>query len=293
MSQTNTARYEICAKVFKRAQDLKAHKTRQRHHQQKFTKVTGTATKEALKMKLKTAQAELPQAFWDDTPAENCWDFVYLGSMFTPDGSHMPDVRRRIAMAIQRHGKMRHIWKSGHLHLRLKLRLYVAAVCSVMTYGSEAWLLDDATIRALNGANSRMVSTITGRSPHEEAKQDTKTYDLVAGVRARRLKWLGQILTMKQDRMLHKAVKSMYNNRRPGDILMDAPASSNWPELIALAKKDKGAHWKILVRKINDMVYIQAAKGDKKSKSKKTKKRNNKHSTAKKTTSNKGREQRQ
>ena len=42
-------RCEVCAKVFKRAQDLKAHKTRERHHHHKISKmITGQAKKAAI-----------------------------------------------------------------------------------------------------------------------------------------------------------------------------------------------------------------------------------------------------
>ena len=50
----------------------------------------------------------------------------------------------------------------------------VLIVCSVMIYGAEAWTLDAETTRALNGANSKMVAVITGRTAHEEAKADGK-----------------------------------------------------------------------------------------------------------------------
>ena len=33
---------------------------------------------------------------------------------------------------------LRHVWKAKALHPRLKMRLYVSAVCSIMIYGSEA-----------------------------------------------------------------------------------------------------------------------------------------------------------
>ena len=36
----------------------------------------------------------------------HCSEYKYLGAIFTPDGGQMTDVRRRIAMAQQRHGKM-------------------------------------------------------------------------------------------------------------------------------------------------------------------------------------------
>ena len=111
-------------------------------------------------------------------------------------------------------------------------------------------------------------------------KKRTTWWQEYERVQVRRLKWLGQILTMWQDRiLLHKVMKNMFNTRWPGDILMDVPVTTNWPELISLVRKDKGTHWKYLVRKINDMVYIQATKGDKKDKVKTKKKINNHNKT--------------
>ena len=81
----------------------------------------------------------------------------------------MPDVRPRIAMASTRFGKLRHIWTVGDLHLNLRMRLYKACICSILTYGSEAWRITAEVAAALNGANARMVSVITGRTPHQEA----------------------------------------------------------------------------------------------------------------------------
>ena len=45
-------------------------------------------------------------------------------------------------MARTRFGKLRHIWRDGNLHLNLRLRLYRSCVCSILTYGSEAWHLN-------------------------------------------------------------------------------------------------------------------------------------------------------
>ena len=81
----------------------------------------------------------------------------------------MTDIRRRIAMARQRFGKMRHLWKDNELHQNLRIRLYKASVCSILTYGSEAWHINAEASRAINGANSKMMSTITGKTPHQEA----------------------------------------------------------------------------------------------------------------------------
>lgn len=128
-------RCAVCCKVYKRAHDLKAHKTRTGHHHCKAHKVTATAIKDAILSKRK---AELPKVKWEDENTTNAWRTKCLGSMFEAGGGCMTDVKIRIAAARQRFGKMRHIWADRRLHFNLRLRLYKSSVCSIMTYGSEA-----------------------------------------------------------------------------------------------------------------------------------------------------------
>ena len=45
--------------------------------------------------------------------------------------------------AALRFSRLCHIWKSKELDITLKLRLYAAAVVSVLVYGSEAWPVSD------------------------------------------------------------------------------------------------------------------------------------------------------
>ena len=160
----------------------------------------------------------------------------------------MADVRTRIAMARQRFGKMRHIWSDKVLHLNLRLRLYKACVCSIMTYGSEAWNITTAVKKALNGANAGMMSIITGKTQQQEASPKWRTYDMVRGIRARRLQWLGHVLRMGSERKLKQAVYEMYVSRTEGDLMMDAPATESWHELQKYAK-DKD-YWRARVRKM-------------------------------------------
>ena len=168
---------------------------------------------------------------WGEQETTNSWRNKYLGSIFEAGGGCLADVKIRIATARQRFGKMRHIWADKRLHLNLRLRLYKSSVCSVMTYGAEAWKLDDKVSKALNGANSQMLSVITGRSPHDEASPDTRTFDLLRWIRARRLQWLGHILRMEDDRKLNQAVYEIFKVPSHGDLLMDVPTVKSWREL--------------------------------------------------------------
>ena len=131
-------------------------------------------------------------------------------------------------MATQRFGKLRNIWWDDNLHLNLRMRLYKSCICSILTYGSEAWKITRKVAAALNGVNSRMVSVITGKTIHEEASNG-KSFDLTMWIRARRLQWLVHILQLGPERAIRKAVFAMYMYKDPqeGDLLMDAPKSSS------------------------------------------------------------------
>ena len=50
-----------------------------------------------------------------------------------------------------------------------------------MTYGSEAWLLDEKTCKKLNGVNAAMLSYFTGKSIREESTAEITTLDILSG----------------------------------------------------------------------------------------------------------------
>ena len=187
----------VCCKTFKRQQDLKAHRTRQRHHESRNKIMTKTAVADVADTQEERRNAKcksfclLPKVMWGKRKVQNSWLLKYLGSAFEAGGGEIADVKIRIAMATQRFGKLRHIWTDNTLHKKLRMRLYKSCV---MTYGSEAWKLTGKVIAALNGANARMVSIITGRTAHQEASAKWRTFNLVTWIRARRLQWLGHIL---------------------------------------------------------------------------------------------------
>ena len=154
----------------------------------KLQSFKGTKADEKVKEdKLEEQQKQRRAVLCEGATLKNVFRFKYLGSIFSADGDHKYDVRRRIGMAMSRMGQLNQVFSSG-ISLGLKLRLYKAAVCSLFTYGSEAWHLDERTAAALNGANSRCLSRITGKGIHEEANVRTRTFDLVGSVRKRRLK---------------------------------------------------------------------------------------------------------
>ena len=241
-----------CGKGYTTERGLAVHITRTHPSRQWLGSAADKDTRQKKRIK---AQQSKPKVVCDGEALQNVWAFVYLGAKFSADGNHLTDVKARIAMAVQTAGKMRHVWASKQIPMKLKLHIYTTGVCSQLTYGSEAWRLDEQTIRMLNGANSKMLHRITGKSIKEEASQATRTFDLVSWIRARRAQWLGHILRMDESRMVHKAVKLIHASRTPGDLLMDAP-DYTWEELKQLAANRDS--WRSIVNAIKGpRVHIQ------------------------------------
>ena len=235
-----------CGNGYATASSLKSHITRS-HRQRQFH--GSTADRDTRNKQHAATQKAKPHVTCEGRTIENVWTFTYLGSRFRADGDQLADVKARIAAATSTAGKMRVIWAARSTPLNLKMRIYKTGVCSRLTYGSEGWLLDDRTCKMLNGANSRMVDRITGKSPHEEASADTRTFDVVRAIRARRLKWVGHILRMTEDRMVQQALRYIADNRREGDLLSDTPPSFSWPELQSLAANRDA--WRSMVHKLS------------------------------------------
>ena len=129
--------------------------------------------------------------------------------MFAADGDQEYDVKRRIALATTRMGQLRHVFDSG-ITFATKMRVYKTAICSLLTYGSEAWDLDAQTQAMINGANARLLSRFTGKDAHQEASVKTRTYDLVRDIKKRRMKWLGHLLRLPGHRLVKLATKVQF-----------------------------------------------------------------------------------
>ena len=116
-----------------------------------------------------------------------------------------------------------------------KLNLFGAAVVSVMTHGFESWCLDDSLLSTLRGWNARCLAHITGNSISDECRHPT--FDLIATLKCRRLKWTRQDLKLRihsQQGERPTARGLIFDARRmlaeggykKGFVLCDAPALS-------------------------------------------------------------------
>ena len=131
------ARCDICDYPCASARGVKIHKSK-KHKPNPPQDFSHRLTDKQVKLdKLKAQQEERPKVICAGEPLDNVFTFKYLGSIFTANADQSHDIKARAAMAMARCGQLRHIFDSKHIPLRLKIRLYEAAVCSLLTYGCE------------------------------------------------------------------------------------------------------------------------------------------------------------
>ena len=120
-------------------------------------------------------------------------------------------------------------------------------------HGAEAWKLNEEVHKVLNGVNNQMLSIMTGKPIQDEARAETKTFNMLDAVRATRLRWAGHILHMKQKTvhppsLVQQALHHIYDNRSEVDLLMGAPVTETWEELQELT--EDRIDWRDRVNKI-------------------------------------------
>ena len=239
------ARCPWCDQPCKNARGVKAH-MRWCAFKPDVQQFKGTcAEKKVNELKLAAAQKMKMKVLCEGAELRNVYNFKYLGSIFSADGSNEVDVKRRIALAKQRMGALRHIFNSD-LPLSLKLKIYKTAICSLLTYGCEAWTIDEKTLAMINGANARCLSWFTGKDAHTEASVRTRTYDLVQAIRIRRFRWLGHILRLQGHRLVKIAVEQQFELGLLGNMFHDIPSHLSLQQ-IKNAASDRSL-WKKLER---------------------------------------------
>ena len=205
-------RCESCTREFTKLRGLKMHMARWCDGGRTQRSRVGSLTDKAVKSsKRRAAEASLDKvAIGSDPPLENVPHFQYLGSRLQGDGSDEADVGHRLEIAQSAFSTLSHLWADHRLSRTTKLRLYRVCVCSSLTHCCEAWTLNRAVTRTINGFNSRCLHVLTGEHYRETAI--APAYDLVLAVRRRRLRYLGHVLRMPAERMVRRALLALVSD---------------------------------------------------------------------------------
>ncbi|KAI8484256.1 hypothetical protein Bbelb_380410 [Branchiostoma belcheri] len=148
----------------------------------------------------------------DGSTLEKVEDFKYLGSHME---STAKDINSRKAAAWRACNKMDKIWKSD-LSSKLKTRLFLSTVESVLQYGCEAWTVTPKLEKQLDGCYTRMLRRV--HNVHwEQHLTNKELYADLTKIRARRLRFAGHTLRNCREIASNLVLWSpAHGGRRPG-----------------------------------------------------------------------------
>ena len=138
-----------------------------------------------------------------------------------------------------------YIWRNKHISLKVKVRLYESLVMSTMLYSAELWPLTIPQKKKLDAAYLKFQRRLLGitwkdKVRNEDIRNQTKLQRMDLIIKERRLRWLGHVLRMEDDRIPKQAIRWQMDScsrRRPGRPRL------NWIDTVTRDLKSIGMAW--------------------------------------------------
>lgn len=140
--------------------------------------------------------------------------FCYLGSIVTADVDIDTEVSARISKAARTFGCLRdRAWSNNKLTIKTKINIYNACILSTLLYGVESWTLYSKQLSKLNGFHCRCLRKLLNinwqeRVTNVEVLERTGSVSVHTLVRRRRLRWVGHVVRMENNRIPKKILYS-------------------------------------------------------------------------------------
>jgi len=138
--------------------------------------------------------------------------FTYLGSVISSEDGSKADIKTRIDKARVAFNSLYIVWKSNKLSLKTKIKLYNSNVKSVLLYGAECWRTVKSEIDSLNAFHNSCLRRICkifwpNKISNIDLYTKTKCNCIENEVTNKRLRWLGHVFRMEQNRNPKKCLR--------------------------------------------------------------------------------------
>jgi hypothetical protein len=152
--------------------------------------------------------------------------FKYLGSVLSDqlDGGVTMDVGVRCGKATAAYAALSHaVFEDKALTLKTRIMVYKAAVWGTLLYGAEAWAIKKSDVRKMEVVHNRCIRKLLGVSNLKQ-KEERLSSDHLNGraeittveeeLVKRRLRWLGHVARMEDDRIPKAMLFSQFEEKR-------------------------------------------------------------------------------
>ena len=137
---------------------------------------------------------------------EQVSNFTYLGVKLSSDGTIDKEISTRIQKATGAFNQLNNIWINRNIRTPTKIRIYKAAVLTILLYGGEVWNTTQGHMKRLSVFHLRCLRRILRirwyhRVSNEKVLEQAGITDIDVSVSAMRLRWYGHVVRMPEERL--------------------------------------------------------------------------------------------
>lgn len=138
--------------------------------------------------------------------------FCYLGSIISTSGGAHEDVEHRLKKARAAFGRLQPLWRNSQISRKTKLRIFRACVKTILTYGSETWLVTNSLTNKLQVFVNKCLRIICrifwpNTIPNEGLWILTGEEPIAKQIRRRKWKWIGHTLRKPNESITRMALE--------------------------------------------------------------------------------------
>lgn len=154
---------------------------------------------------------------------KNSKQFKYLGSTLTNNNSVTQEIETRLAAGNKSYFALLRVMKSSIISRDTKIRVYLTVIRPVVLYGSETWTMTTRDEELIRRWERKVLRRIYGPLFEEgqwRIRSNAEIYvmynrpDIVCEIRKGRLRWLGHVERMPEERAAKKVYKGNPGGRR-------------------------------------------------------------------------------
>jgi exonuclease III len=154
-------------------------------------------------------------------PLQQVEKFKYLGVLFVSNGSWDQEIDRRIGAAA---AVMRQLYRGAvckrELSNKAKLAVFKSIFIPTLTYGHELWVVTERTRSRIQAAEMRFLRRIAGltlrhRVRSSAIREKLNVEPLLLQIERSQLRWLGHLLRMPSERLVHRIWSACPVGTRP------------------------------------------------------------------------------
>jgi len=183
--------------------------------------------------------------------------FKYLGSYIRADGMMKTDIAERIKKAGNVFAMLRQrIFAPKHIDQQVKLKIYAAAILSILLYGCETWSCTAADLKKLETFHNACLRCICGvcKRSHiyvSDLRKLAGEQSIESRIVRARLRWLGHISRMDDERTPKKL---LFATCIPGAVRGAGHPKLRWKDCVKtdLERVDAMESWSETVKNRNE-----------------------------------------